>query len=120
MFEGKKKRIYCFIIYLMPQGIVRLDTLLLTVIVIHLSKAKHIQCELQAIIIVEELKATSNGIHNVGVVLDEQGMNNARIFAYPVSWSGTPVVPTSRPISKVAIYKDWDRHTPCSPIPRRW
>jgi hypothetical protein len=53
----------------MPQSIVGLDTLLFAVIIIHLSKAEDIQCELQAIIVVEKLNATSNGKHNVGVVL---------------------------------------------------
>ena len=104
----------------MPQSIVRLDTLLLAVIVIQLSKAKYIQCELQAIIIVEKLNATSNGKHNVGAVLNGQGMNNARIFAYPISWASNPVVSKSRPISKVAIYKNWDQRTPYSPILLTW
>jgi hypothetical protein len=54
----------------MPQSIIGLDTLLLAVIIIHLSKAEDIQCELQAVIVVEKLNATSNGKHNVGVVLN--------------------------------------------------
>lgn len=54
----------------MPQSIVRLNALLSTLIVIHLSKAKNVQRELQAAVIVEELNATSNGKHNVGVVFD--------------------------------------------------
>jgi hypothetical protein len=58
------------LIHLMPQSIIGLDTLLLAVIIIHLSKAEDIQCELQAIIVVEKLNATSNGKHNVGVVLN--------------------------------------------------
>jgi hypothetical protein len=69
----------------MPQGIVRLDTLLLTVIIIHPSKAKDIQCELQATIVVKKLNATSNSKHNVGVVLNGQGMDSARILAYLIS-----------------------------------
>lgn len=103
---------------LMPQSIVGLDTLLLAVIVIHLSKAKYIQGELQAIIIVEELNAARNGEHNVGVVLDGQGMDNAGVFANPISWASNPVV--SRSISKVALNQDWDQHTPCSPILLTW
>jgi hypothetical protein len=90
----------------MPQRIVRFDTVLLAVIVIQLSKAKYIQSELQAIIIVEELNATSNGEHNVGVVLDRQGMDNAGVFADPISWASNPVISTSRSISKVATYKE--------------
>jgi hypothetical protein len=81
----------------MPQSIVGLDTLLFAVIIIHLSKAEDIQCELQAIIVVEKLNATSNGKHNVGVVL-----------------------PTSRTISKIAMYQNFDRHTLCIPMPQTW
>jgi hypothetical protein len=95
----------------MPQRTIGLDTLLLAVIIIHLSKAKHIQCELQAIIVVEELNATSNGKHNIGVVLDGQGMNSARILAYPVAWASHPVVPTSKGISETAMCHNVDHHT---------
>jgi hypothetical protein len=107
-------------IHLMPQSIIGLDTLLLAVIVIHLSKAKDIQCELQAVIVVEKLNATSDGKHNVGVVLNGQGMDSARILAYPISWASHPVVPTSRTISKIAMYRNFDRHTLCSPMLLTW
>ena len=106
----------------MPQRIIGLDTFLLAVIIIHLSKAKHIQCELQAIIVVEELNATSNGKHNVGVVLDGQGMDRARVFANPISWAGNPVVSTSKDQSSHTIPRLGGRcrHTLYSPILQKW
>ena len=85
----------------MPKSIVGLDTLLLAVIVIQLGKAKYIQGELQAIIVVEELNATRDGKHNVGVVLDGQGMDDAGVLAHPVSWASNPVVSGS--ISKCRL-----------------
>jgi hypothetical protein len=104
----------------MPQSIVWFDILLLAVIVIQLSKAEYIQSELQAIIVVKEFNATSNGEHNVCIVLDGQGMDNTGVFANPISWASNPIVSTSRSISKAAIYKIWDRHTPCNPILLTW
>lgn len=87
----------------MPQSLVGLDTLFLAIFVIQLSKAEYIQGGLQAIIVVEELNATSNGKHNVGVVLDGQRVNGAGVLTDPISWAGNPVVSTSRPINKVVL-----------------
>ena len=104
----------------MPQSIIGLDTLLLAVIVIHLSKAEDIQCELQAVIVVEKLNATSNGKHNVGVVFNGEGMDSARILTYPIPWASHPVVPTSRTISKISVYHNFHRHTLRSPMLLTW
>lgn len=90
----------------MPQRVVRLNTLLLAVIVVQLGKTEHVQGELQAIIVIEELNATGNGEYNVGVVLDGQGMDGAGVFADPVSWASHPVVSASKAINKVALSQD--------------
>jgi hypothetical protein len=47
-------------------------------------------------------------------------MDSARILAYPISWASHPVVPTSRTISKIAMYQNFDRHTLCIPMPQTW
>lgn len=103
----------------MPQSIVGLDTLLLAVVVIQLGKAEYIQGKLQAIVIVEKLNATSNGKYNIGIVLDGQGMDNAGVFAYPISWASNPVVSTSKSIRQITIH-EFDQLTPCSPILLTW
>ena len=77
----------------MPKSIVGLDTLLLAVIVVHLSKAKDIKSKLQAIIIVQELNATGNSKDNIRVILDRQGVDDARVLANPVTRTGNPVIP---------------------------
>jgi hypothetical protein len=76
----------------MPQRLIRLDALLLAVLVIQLRKTENVQCGLQAIIIVEELNATSKCKHNVGVVLDGQCVDGARVFTDPISWASNPVI----------------------------
>lgn len=77
---------------LVPQSIIGLDTLLLAVIIVHLGKAKDVQGELQAIIIVEELDAAGNSKDNIGVILDGQGVDDTRVLANPVTGTGNPVV----------------------------
>jgi hypothetical protein len=54
----------------MPQSMIGLNTLLFAMIVIHLSEAKNVQREFQAIVIIEKLNATSNGKHDVGIIFD--------------------------------------------------
>jgi hypothetical protein len=82
-----------FVINLVPQSIVGLDTLLLAVIIVHLSKAKDIEGELQTIVVVEELNATRNSEDDIGVILDGQGVNDAGVLANPIARTGNPVVP---------------------------
>lgn len=82
--------------HLVPESIVGLDALLLAVVVIQLGEAEEIKSELQGIIVIEELNATSDGKHDISVVLDRQGVDNAGVLANPISRSGNPVVPGSR------------------------
>lgn len=77
----------------MPKSIVGLDTLLLAVIIVHLSKAKDIKSKLQAIIIIEELNATGNSKDDIRVILDGQGVNDTRVLANPITRTGNPVIP---------------------------
>jgi hypothetical protein len=79
----------------MPESIIGLDALLLAVIIIHLGEAEDIKSKLQAIIVVEELNATRDGKHDISVVLDGQGVDNAGVLANPISRSGNPVVSRS-------------------------
>jgi hypothetical protein len=79
-----------------PEGIIGLDALLLAVIVIQLGEAEEVKSELQGIIIIQELNATSDGKHDISVVLNGQGVDNAGVLANPISRSGNPVVSRSR------------------------
>jgi hypothetical protein len=86
-----------------PQAIVGLDTLLLAVIVVHLGKAKDVQGELQGIIVVKELNGAGNGEYDVSVILDGQGVNDARVLANPIARTGNPVV--SVDVALVTLYR---------------
>lgn len=101
----------------MPKSIVGLDTLLLAVIVVHLSKAKDIKSKLQAIVIVQELNATGNREDNIRVILDGQGVDDTGVLANPVTRTGNPVVPR-----KLATWyaRSGYKLTPCSPIRQTW
>lgn len=77
----------------MPQSIVGLDTLLLAVVVVHLGKAKDVEGKLQAIIVVEELNGAGNSEDDISVVLDRQGVDDARVLANPIARTGDPVIP---------------------------
>lgn len=87
----------------MPQSIVGLDTLLLAVVVVHLGKAKDVESELQAIIIVEELDGAGNSEDDISVVLDGQGVDDARVFANPIARTGNPVIP--RDVASATLYR---------------
>jgi hypothetical protein len=105
-----------------PESIVGLDTLLLAVVVVHLGKAKDVQGELQAIIVVKELDGAGNSEDDISVVLDGQGVDDARVLANPIARTGNPVISVNVALATLHLARDRYRRklTLCNPIHQTW